>query len=113
MADKSEHRDWTPQTPAEDLAAVQPSTPTSSNYWTAVTKGDDMRFHGSAEPRGINCPRSYHYAEGRFGRLFPLLPPLMATHQQVSDLGAKGGLMDAKDGPPPAVPENPDNPLGL
>jgi hypothetical protein len=113
MDDKTGSAKWVPEPPAEDLAAIQPSTPTSSNYWMAVTKSDDMRFHGSAEPRGINCPRSHHYDEGRFGRLFPLLPPLMASQQQIRDLGAKGGLMDAKDAPPAPNPENPDNPLGL
>ena len=56
--------------------------------------------HGSAG-LGEFTPRSVFYDEGRFGRLFPTLPPFAADTPLVRDalqeLGAKGGPMDAGD----------------
>ena len=64
--------------------------------------------HGSAG-LGEFTPRSVFYDEGRFGRLFPTLPPFAADTPLVRDalleLGAKGGPMDAKD--------DLTNPIGL
>ncbi|HXQ56700.1 MAG TPA: peroxidase, partial [Actinomycetes bacterium] len=46
-------------------------------------------------------PRSVFYAQGRFGRLFPTLPPFAADTPTVRDalatLGAAGGPMDPAD----------------
>jgi hypothetical protein len=64
--------------------------------------------HGSAG-LGEFTPRSVFYDEGRFGRMFPTLPPFAADTPLVRDalleLGAKGGPMDAKD--------DLTNPIGL
>jgi len=72
--------------------------------------------HGDVD-LGIGAtPRSTFYDQGRFGRLFPSLPPFaMDTkhmRQALTELGAKGGPMDASrpnaDGSPGA--RNFDNP---
>jgi Animal haem peroxidase len=56
--------------------------------------------HGHADA-GQQTPRSRFYDEGRFGRLFPALPPFAADTPLIRDalteLGAPGGLMDAGD----------------
>jgi hypothetical protein len=56
--------------------------------------------HGHAE-LGTRTPRSVFYDRGRFGRLFPTLPPFAADTPTVraalAELGAKGGPMDAGD----------------
>jgi hypothetical protein len=79
-----------------------------------IFKGDDMRSHGAAEIRGINCPRSYYYDQGRFGRLFPLLYPFRPDAGALRTLGEPGGLMDPRDMPGPMDnPRNPNNPAGL
>lgn len=56
--------------------------------------------HGSAG-LGEFTPRSVFHDEGRFGRLFPTLPPFAADTPLIRDalleLGAKGGPMDAGD----------------
>lgn len=45
--------------------------------------------------------RSRYYDQGKFGRIFPSLPPFASDTQKVrdalKDIGKKGGLMDAKD----------------
>lgn len=71
--------------------------------------------HGQLYLRDIVPPRSKYYGHGRFGRLFPTLPPFASDNQRVRDallaLGAPGGIMDAQDPPPPAPnPASPDNP---
>jgi hypothetical protein len=76
----------------------------------AIAKGMDMRHHGGAELRGLNAPHSRAYASGRFGRLFPLLPRFSPDPQALIALGRAGGPMDAKDPPPPAPANAPDNP---
>src|SRR5688572_15671627 len=63
-------------------------------------------------------PRSRYYNEGRFGRLFPSLPPFArdtrTIRKALEELGKAGGIMDAQDPPPPALsPRSPDNPAGL
>lgn len=74
------------------------------NPESAKARGFDMRFHGAVELRGINCPRSRYYEQGRFGRMFPLLAPLHAPVEALRELGAKGGPMD---GGPSGGPDNP------
>jgi hypothetical protein len=56
--------------------------------------------HGDAA-LGELTPRSVFYAQGRFGRLFPTLPPFAADTRPIRDalaeLGAAGGPMDPGD----------------
>src|SRR2546421_12508040 len=56
--------------------------------------------HGDADA-GQLTPRSTFYDRGRFGRLFPTLPPFSADVPLIRDaltaLGAPGGPMDAQD----------------
>ena len=56
--------------------------------------------HGHAE-LGESTPQSVFYDTGRFGRLFPTLPPFAADTPSMRDglaeLGAKGGPMDPDD----------------
>jgi hypothetical protein len=60
-----------------------------------------MKRHGHYPIRGENPPQSSFYARGKFGRMFPALPPFApdtpATRQTLMELGAKGGCMDAAD----------------
>jgi hypothetical protein len=78
--------------------------------------------HGHAR-LGVSTPQSIHYAQGRFGRLFPSLPPFAddtdAVRQALRELGAKGGPMDPGDDlsdpialitDPARSEHNPDNP---
>ena len=78
--------------------------------------------HGHAQ-LGESTPQSIFYDQGRFGRLFPTLPPFAADTQllrdALSELGAKGGPMDADDDlsdpialitDPAKSAGNPDNP---
>ncbi len=78
--------------------------------------------HGHAGLGESETPRSTFYSQGRFGRLFPRLPPFASDTKLIRDalmeLGAKDGPMDAqdalKDGPIKLItdpsPDNPDNP---
>ncbi len=56
--------------------------------------------HGDAD-NGQVTPRSTFYDQGRFGRLFPTLPPFAADTPSIraalAELGAPGGPMDAGD----------------
>jgi Animal haem peroxidase len=56
--------------------------------------------HGHAD-LGELTPRSVFHAQGRFGRLFPTLPPFAADTKLIrdalTDLGAAGGPMDPGD----------------
>jgi hypothetical protein len=56
--------------------------------------------HGSAD-LGQLTPQSTFYDQGRFGRLFPMLPPFAADTPLIrgalAELGAPGGPMDAVD----------------
>jgi hypothetical protein len=78
--------------------------------------------HGHADLGGFT-PQSVFYEQGRFGRLFPTLPPFAADTPLIRDalieLGAKGGPMDAGDDlsdpitlitDPAKSVHNPDNP---
>ena len=57
-----------------------------------------MLRHGRVDP-GASTPSSTFFGRGRFGRLFPSLPPFAAdtlrTRAELAELGAKGGLLDA------------------
>jgi len=78
--------------------------------------------HGHAD-LGEFTPQSIFYDRGRFGRLFPTLPPFAADtpliREALTELGAKGGPMDADDDlsdpialitDPSKSVNNPDNP---
>jgi len=78
--------------------------------------------HGHAD-LGETTPQSVFYDRGRFGRLFPTLPAFAADtklmRDALSELGAKGGPMDAVDDltdpialitDPTKSTNNPDNP---
>ena len=78
--------------------------------------------HGHAQ-LGESTPQSVFYDQGRFGRLFPTLPPFAADTPLIRDalleLGAKGGPMDPADDlsdpitlitDPAKSANNPDNP---
>jgi hypothetical protein len=78
--------------------------------------------HGHAG-LGESTPRSVFYDQGRFGRLFPTLPPFAADTKLVRDalaeVGAANGPMDAADDlsdpialitDPSKSVDNPDNP---
>ena len=56
--------------------------------------------HGDAD-HGAWIPRSNFYDQGRFGRLFPTLPPFASdtpgVRAALTKLGKPGGLMDAAD----------------
>ena len=72
-------------------------------------------MHGETHIRGSNPPRSQFHHEGRFGRLFPELPPFAtdteAVRAALRELGKKGGLMDATD--PARNEDNPDISAGF
>jgi hypothetical protein len=78
--------------------------------------------HGDVDA-GHLTPRSTFYDQGRFGRLFPTLPPFAADtptiREALVELGAPGGLMDPGDDlsdpitlitDPAKSVDNPDNP---
>lgn len=73
-----------------------------------VGRSYDMRYHGTAELRGGNCPHSRYYDSGRFGRLFPTLPKFIPDPVALEKLGAKGGPMDGTGQDPNANPDHPD-----
>ncbi len=74
-----------------------------------------MTRHGQLYRSDNVPPRSLYYDRGRFGRLFPTLPPFAVDQPLVRsnllELGKPGGIMDANDQPPPANPlaANPNN----
>ena len=67
---------------------------------TLPPEGCTAMPHGHAQ-LGESTPQSIFYDQGRFGRLFPTLPPFAADtpllRDALSELGAKGGPMDAGD----------------
>ncbi len=71
-----------------------------------------MTRHGQLYLRDHVPPRSVYYDRGRFGRLFPWLPPFAndteAVRKNLRALGEKGGPMDPLDNPndPDPVPGN-------
>ncbi len=72
----------------------------------SIARSYDMQYHGTAEVRGGNCPRSTYYDNGRFGRMFGGLPAFQADPAALRELGKAGGAMDGG-------PNNPDHPKGL
>ncbi|MCC6539548.1 MAG: peroxidase [Bryobacterales bacterium] len=74
--------------------------------------------HGYSQ--GENAPRSTYYDRGKFGRMFPTLPPFSSDNpsvrQALAELGKKGGIMDANDAGTPVsliinpTPNNLNNP---
>ena len=60
-----------------------------------------MTRHGHYVLGGENPPKSTYYAQGKFGRMFPTLPPFATDtptiKKALEDLGQKGGIMDAND----------------
>src|SRR5918992_549199 len=84
-----------------------------------------MTRHGQLYRSDNVPPRSLYYDRGRFGRLFPSLPPFAVDRPLVRndllELGEPGGIMDANDQPPPANPlapnpnnrDNPDQTAGV
>lgn len=60
-----------------------------------------MVQHGHYALGGDNPPKSTYYEQGKFGRMFPTLPPFASDTPTVraalKELGKKGGIMDAKD----------------
>jgi hypothetical protein len=78
-----------------------------------------MTHHGQLYLRDNIPPRSTAFDKGKFGRLFPTLPPFASDNPTVRknllELGKPGGIMDANDPQPPTDPltpnpNNPDNP---
>lgn len=68
-----------------------------------------MTRHGHMPLGGENPPRSTYYDQGKFGRLFPSLPPFAMDSPQLrealKEIGKRGGIMDPKD--------DLDDPVGL
>lgn len=60
-----------------------------------------MTRHGHYALGGENPPKSTYYEQGKFGRMFPTLPPFATdtptVRKVLKELGKKGGIMDAKD----------------
>jgi len=78
--------------------------------------------HGDLALGAESTPRSPFYERGRFGRLFPSLPPFASDtkrmRQALIELGAKGGPMDASRPNPDGTPgarnfDNPTIPAGF
>jgi Animal haem peroxidase len=65
--------------------------------------------HGAELPRGLDAVPRSRFLEGRFGRLFRLLPPFEPPDDLLIDLGAAGGPM-AETGA--SGQDNPDIPAG-
>jgi Animal haem peroxidase len=79
--------------------------------------------HGHFNFGEENPPRSTYHSQGKFGRLFPSLPPFAADtptmREALNDIGQAGGIMDANDDmsdpitsitDPTKSLNNPDNP---
>lgn len=60
-----------------------------------------MTRHGYIPLGGDNPPRSIYHDQGKFGRIFPTLPPFAADNPTLraalKEIGKLGGIMDAKD----------------
>ncbi|WHZ22404.1 MAG: Myeloperoxidase, thyroid peroxidase, cyclooxygenase catalytic domain [Nitrospira sp.] len=82
-----------------------------------------MSRHGAMGSGNDNPPKSVFYDQGKFGRLFPSLPPFSgdnpSVRQALKDIGKKGGIMDPGDDlsdpvtlitDPNKSLKNPDNP---
>jgi hypothetical protein len=64
-------------------------------------RGPAMTRHGHYALGGENPPKTTYYEQGKFGRLFPMLPPFATDTPTVraalKELGEKGGVMDADE----------------
>lgn len=60
-----------------------------------------MAGHGHTILGGENPPRSIYYEQGKFGRMFPTLPPFATDNPTIrnalKELGKSGGIMDAQE----------------
>lgn len=60
-----------------------------------------MTRHGAMPLGGANAPSSIYHDQGKFGRLFPALPPFAADNPTLrgflNEIGKINGIMDAKD----------------
>ncbi|PZO51983.1 MAG: peroxidase [Phormidesmis priestleyi] len=60
-----------------------------------------MTRHGAMPLGGANAPSSIYHEQGRFGRIFPALPPFAADNPTLRgflrEIGKINGIMDAKD----------------
>jgi hypothetical protein len=66
--------------------------------------------HGAEPPRGLDAVPHSLFLEGRFGRLFRLLPAFEPADDLLNDLGRAGGpMMEAARG----TPDNPAIPAGF
>lgn len=68
-----------------------------------------MARHGYIPLGGDNPPSSTYYDQGKFGRIFPTLPPFAADtptlRAALKEIGKLGGIMDAKDRLTPVPPQ--------
>lgn len=60
-----------------------------------------MTRHGAMPLGGDNAPSSIYHEHGKFGRIFPSLPPFAADNPTLrgflKEIGKQNGIMDAKD----------------
>lgn len=92
----------------ETEVAIEVEVPTNGSHNGNQPGGTPMTRHGQLYLRDMVPPRSRYYARGKFGRLFPSLPPFLPdtlkAREALLALGKPGGIMD------PGVTNNPDNP---
>ena len=68
-------------------------------------------FHGANTfHRGLNAPQSRYYSNGRFGRMFPTLPPHQPSQEALLELGLINGVMDPGE---KNITSNPTIPAGF
>ncbi len=85
----------------------------------AMPKGADAQSGAVVGSRTAEPSPLTNSGQGTFGRLFPRLPAFASDSPGVRanliELGNRGGIMDARDAPPPANPltPNPNNPDNL
>jgi hypothetical protein len=64
-------------------------------------RGYAMTRHDHYTLGGENPPKSTYYGQGKFGRMFPMLPPFAtdtpSVRNALEELGKKGGIMDVAD----------------
>jgi hypothetical protein len=92
----------------ETEVSIQVEVETNTTQNGNQQGGNSMTRHGQLYQRDMVPPRSKYFAKGKFGRLFPTLPPFMADTDKVREalmaLGKPGGIMD------PGAADNPENP---
>src|SRR5690606_29041532 len=69
--------------------------------------GEQSMRHGYFPAGNGNAPKSVFYEQGKFGRLFPTLPPFAtdtaSVRNALDELGKAGGIMDAGDDNDPSA----------